>query len=145
MARRPQFQRRIKRGQFCDWPSGAGTPAEIAARVTYAGSPLHKTYPSPAGSPAFRADEAKCDEYPTELWPMLREALQAAIRSGCVGEFRGMFPQRAWIWINDVLHESRLTNAGSGDYHGFPIDDSRQYPVPVDRLEAVSRVQIPAV
>ena len=53
MAKRPKHQHAIKRGEICDWPDGVGTPGEVAERVTYRGSPLHKSYPSPAGPPAL--------------------------------------------------------------------------------------------
>jgi hypothetical protein len=141
MARRPTFQRGIKRGRICDWPDGVGTPDEVAARVTYTGNTIHKTYPSPAGPPARRADEAKCDVYDVADWPRLLDALRQAIRARCVGSFRGGFPSRAWVWINGILHEARLT--GAGDYHGFPINDPRQYPEPEKRLEDAPRVEIP--
>jgi hypothetical protein len=85
MARRPKFQRSIKRGRICDWPDGVGTPDEVAARVTYTGNPIHKSYPSLAGPPALRADEAKCDVYDVADWPRLLEALRQAIRAGCPG------------------------------------------------------------
>lgn len=114
---------------------------EVAARVTYRGSPIHKSYLSPAGPPALRADEAKCDAYDPAEWPRLLDALQQAIRAACVGKFRGDFPSRAWVWINGVLHEARLT--GGGEYHGFPVNDPRQYPLPDDRLENAPRVEIP--
>ena len=53
MPRRPHYQRGIKRGQICDWPDGVGTPDEVAARVTYTGNRIHKTYMSSAGPPAW--------------------------------------------------------------------------------------------
>ncbi len=109
--------------------------------MTYTGNPIHKTYPSPAGPAALRADEAKCDVYSADHWPMLLDALRQAITARCVGAFRGEFPSRAWVWINGVLHEARLT--GGGDYHGFPINDPRQYPLPAARLEDAPRVEIP--
>ena len=145
MARRPSYRHGIKRADICDWPEGVGTPEVVAARVTYTGSPKHKTYQSPAGAPAQRADAAKCARFSEANWPRLGVALRMAIREGCVSSFRGAFPYRAWVWINDVLHEARLTNKDVGDYHGFPIDDPRQYPEPADRLEAAPRVEIPVV
>ncbi|QEH36314.1 hypothetical protein OJF2_48750 [Aquisphaera giovannonii] len=145
MARRPDHKHGIKRGRIREWPDGVGTPAEVAARISYVGSAQHKTYDSPAGPPAFKADKAKCDRYRREDWPLLRGALRDAILAGSLGEFRGQFPSRAWAWINDVLHEARLTNPATGEYHGFPINDPRQYPEPPERLEAAPRVQIPVV
>jgi len=141
MAKRPRFQHGIKRGRIVDWPSEVDPPEVVAARVTYTGHAIHKSYPSPAGPPAWRADEAKCDFYEQSEWPKILDALRQAIRARCVGEFRGGFPSRAWVWINEVLHEARLT--GQGNYHGFPVNDPRQYPLPVERLENAPRVEIP--
>jgi hypothetical protein len=144
MAKRPEFKRGIKTGRIIDWPAEADSPEEVAERVTYTGNRLHKTHPTPAGSPAWRqwADKAKCDIYGEEQWPLLLNALQEAIRARCVGgPFTGGFPSRAWVWINEVLHEARLT--GNGDYHGFPLDDPRHYPEPTDLLENAPRVHIP--
>jgi hypothetical protein len=141
MAKRPKHKHTIKPGDICDWPDGIGTPAEVAERATYQGSSLHKTYPSPAGPPALRADKAKCDPYDSADWHLLRDALRQAIRAGCVGAFRNGFPSRVWVWINGTLHEARLT--GNGEYHGFPLDDPKHYPSPEDRLEDAPRVTIP--
>jgi hypothetical protein len=141
MAKRPKYQRSIRRGQIVDWPQNAESPEDLASRVTYTGNPMHKTYPSPAGQPAWRADKAKCDLYDRRDWPRLRDALQRAITARCVGQFQGDYPSRAWVWINNVLHEARLT--GQGDYHAFPLNDPRQYPEPADRVENAPRVEIP--
>jgi hypothetical protein len=70
MSRRPKFRHEIKRGRICEWPDGVDTPEEVAARVTYTGNPIHKSYPSPAGPPALQADEAKCDRYEVRQWPL---------------------------------------------------------------------------
>src|SRR4051795_10853864 len=102
MARRPSYQHGIKRVKMCDWPDGVPTPDEVADLVTYTGNPKHKTYPSPAGPPAQRADAAKCDKYAATDWPRLLNALRLAIRARCVSGFRGNFPFRVWVWINDV-------------------------------------------
>ena len=125
-----------------EWPPDGATADELALRVTYVGNPIHKTYPSPAGPPALRADEAKCDEYRKRDWPKLTDALRQAIRSHCVGQFRGGFPGRAWVFINDILHEAKLTGQGLGEYHGFPINDPAQYPEPKERLETAPHVVI---
>ncbi len=141
MTRRPTHQHEIKPGEIVDWPEDALSPTEVAVRVTYGGSNLHKTYPSPAGPPALRSDKAKCDVYAIRDWPLLQAALRQGVIEGVVGAFRGGFPSRVWVWVNDVLHEARLT--GNGAYHGFPLRDQRQYPIPLDRVETAPRVTIP--
>lgn len=143
-ARKPEYQRRgVKPGRFRDWPTDAEAPEVVAARAEYAGSALHKTYPSPAGPPAYRADKAKCGVFREQVWPQLRDALRRAIRERSVGEFRGRFPGRAWVFVHGVLHEARLQNEEKGEYHGFPIQDPRQYPLPKERLASVPNVDIP--
>ena len=37
----------------------------------------------------------------------------------------------------------KLRLTGNGEYHGFPLDDPKQYPRPEERLENVPRVTIP--
>jgi hypothetical protein len=143
MGRRPQLQHEIKQGRLIDWPDDALSPDEVASRAKYVGNNIHKSYPSPAGQPALRADEAKCDKFRIREWPKLTEVLQEAIRTGCIGgQFRDEFPSRAWAWINGVLHEARLTGQGQGDYHGFPIDDERLYPLRIHERENVPNVSI---
>ena len=125
----------------------------VAGQVTYTGSSAHKTYDSPAGPPAIKADKAKCDRFAVGDWPKLRAALQEAILAGVVGIFRDGYPTRAWVKINGVLHEARLTivqkdeskKIDSADYHGFPIDDPKQYPVPAERIRDAPSVQIPTL
>lgn len=146
VAKRPRHKHEIKIGRMCKWPANGPNPDEVASKaskVTYTGSPQHKTYPSPAGAPALKADKAKCDKFRQSDWPKLLEVLRSGIKAKCVGEFRGEFPSRVWVWINNVLHEARLT--AGGDYHGFPIDDPRQYPEPNSELEIAPRVSIDVV
>lgn len=143
MARRPRRHHDIDRGTIRPWPDDAESPKDLAKRVTYGGSPLHKDHPSPAGPPAWRSDKAKCPKFPEKDWAKLLKALRQAIEAKCVDSFQGAFPKRAWAWINGILHEARLTNKETGEYHGFPIDDERQYPEPPDALEKAPRVDIP--
>lgn len=145
MVRRPNYRRGIKRGRFADWPENVPSAECVAKQVRYVGSPLHKTYATPAGPPAYRSDKAKCDHFSVQEWPKLVDALQSAIKQKSVGEFRGQFPSRAWVWINDVLHEARQTHPEQGEYHGFPLDDPAFYPLPLSQLEDAPRVQIPTV
>jgi len=46
---------------------------------------------------------------------------------------------------HDFSRGGVFTNEGTGDYHGFLINDPRQYPAPIDKLEAAPRVEIPSV
>ena len=141
MPRRPHYQRGIKRGQICDWPDGVGTPDEVAARVTYTGNRIHKTYMSPAGPPARHADKSKCDQYNEEHWPRLCAPESNTCR--CVSDFRGAFPMRAWVWINGVLHEARLTNEVRATTTVF--QSMIRGNIPASKLEAAPRVEIPVV
>ena len=150
MARRPTYQRQakqIKRGTVAaSWP-GPLSPQEVAAKATYLCSGEHKTYPSDDGSWTFdpRADKAKCDKYDRAHWPQLVDALRAAILAGCVDEdFRGNFPARVWAYINDVLHEARLSNAALGQYHGFPVEYEEHRPQdPLGLLRNAPHATIP--
>ena len=144
MPRKPSYQRKNKAGRIVEWPADADPPDVVASSVRYAGHRKHKTYSSPAGPGAHRADDYKCDRYDSEQWPRLVEALRDAIRARYVGEFRGRFPSRAWAWINGVLHEARQNGWDSSDYHGFPLDDPRHYPAPASQLENAPRVEIPS-
>ena len=65
----------------------------------------------------------------------MQHALREAIRCGCVSrEFRGDFPSRVWAFVNGYLHEARLTNEKSGEYHGFPLQYEEQQPKDPDHL-----------
>jgi len=151
MGKRPGNQRRPedhKRALIAPWPDDKPPIQDVANRVSYVGSAEHKTYPSPAGQPGWRpkSDKVRCDRFAETDWPRLVEALRDAIRASCVtgGEFRGDFPARAWAFINGVLHEARLTNQMTGEYHGFPISYQIQFPKdPHDLLRNAPRVEIP--
>jgi hypothetical protein len=140
---RYRANRPIRKGQIVPWPDNTVSSRELANQVSYVGSPKHKTYPSPAGPPAHYADNAKCATYTYEQWPQLLEALRHAIASQATDEFRGAFPSRAWAFVNGVLHEARLTNEATGEYHAFPVDDEIQYPAPKSQLSKVPHVAIP--
>ena len=150
MTRRPRFQRQaddFKRGHVAPWPADGPTPAVIAARVTYVGNDIHKSYRSPTGRPLYGAkpDEAQCDHFDEAAWPRLQNLLRAAVEAPCVDRsFRGAFPARAWAYVNGVLHEARLTNQGNGQYHGFPLDYPEQAPHdPLGLLRNAPRASVP--
>jgi hypothetical protein len=150
MAKRPTFRRPaddFKPGVIGTWPVDKPGPESVAAEVFYRPSGEHKNYPSPTGSwtlSTTKSDKAKCAKIAQAGWPAVQEALRSAIRCSCVSrDFRGKFPSRAWAFINDVLHEARLTNEWSGEYHGFPLQYEEQQPKdPGDRLRNAPHVTI---
>jgi hypothetical protein len=93
---------------------------------------------------AVKADKSKCEHFARSEWKLVQQALQDAIKSACVSEeFRGNFPARVWAFINDTLHEARLTNSENGEYHGFPVDYPVQWPDdPNDQLRNARRASI---
>lgn len=152
MARRPRYQRSpkdFKPGRIAVWPEGKPLPEIVSNRVRYVASGEHKRYPSPEGHWNFdpKTDKAKCDRFDQQDWPRLQQSLVLAIRSGFVNmEFRGDFPSRVWVYINGVLHEARLTNEISGEYHGFPLEYIEQFPEDPDGLlRNIPRVTIPVI
>jgi hypothetical protein len=120
---------------------------ELAAKVRYVPSGEHKTYPSETGlwTIGHKIDKAKCDRFDPAHWPRIEQVLQDPVRHGCIdSEFRGEFPARAWAYINDTLHEARLSNLVNGEYHGFPLDYPEQFPEdPACLLRNAPRVAIP--
>jgi hypothetical protein len=118
----------------------------IAQRVKYVASGEHKDYPSRDGHwvVALKADKAKCDHFARSAWSQLQQLLRLAIVSTCTHEeFRGDFPARVWAFINGKLHEARLTNSETGEYHGFPLDYPEQWPDdPGNRLRNAPRASI---
>jgi hypothetical protein len=117
--------------------------------VRYGGSGKHKNYPAPHGEwvPVHRPGTALCDHFDQANWPQLVQSLQEAIRRSCVQLDADLeFPIRAWAFINGKLHEARITNQGSGEYHGFPLDYESQKPEdPHGLLRNAPRVDIPVV
>jgi hypothetical protein len=149
MGRRPKHQRRpkeFKPGTIAPWPADKLPAAEVAKLVRYVASGEHKDYHAPDGSwiRAHHSDKTKCAHFARSEWVRLQESLQGAIEASCVDEeFRGDFPTRAWAYVNGVLHEARLSNRSSGEYHGFPLEYPEQIPLdPTNLLRNAPRVEI---
>lgn len=122
----------FKPGIVVPWPDNKPPARDVSDRVTYIPSGEHKDYPSPDGRWTFdnRSDKAKCARLPEDQWPFVLAALRRAIRAAGVNqEFRGDYPSRVWARINGVLHEARLSNQQTGDYHAFPLEYPEQFPV----------------
>jgi hypothetical protein len=94
----------------------------LAARVSYVGSPEHKTFPSFAGPPRPRADATKCDPTMADR-DVLTAWLRQAVADGHIGEpWEGDFPRYVWHLQDGVMYEGRLVNQELGQYKGWPLD-----------------------
>mgnify|MGYP006967014108 CR=1 FL=1 len=154
MGRRTTFRRApddFRRGTVvAEWPGSQPSAEEVAARARYFPNGEHKRSPAPNGEWSFapKCDKAKCRQCAMEHWREVRDAFEAALRYSIRlalvdEEFRGGFPARAWARINGNWHEARLTNKGTGEYHGFPLDYEEQMPRdPAERLKEVPNVTI---
>ncbi|MCB9739737.1 MAG: hypothetical protein H6747_10755 [Deltaproteobacteria bacterium] len=131
-------------GKIGLWPQTAPRPEAVAERASYVPSGAHKNYPAPGWNYNPRTDATKCRVIAKENWPKIVNGLRAAIRAEVVDDhFRGDFPSRAWLYIDGVLHEMRLSNQVTGEYHGFPLDDPAHFPNdPHDRLKLAPRIAL---
>lgn len=146
MAKRTSKTRKargIKLGRLVASPPSSWQLEQLANRATFRGSGKHKTYPAPnhEWEPVWRGDAERCEPYQPEDWATLQSLLQQAIRDGFVDEeLRGRFPFRAWAWVDGVLHEARLTNSATGEYHAFPLSRPQLHPAdPAERLSMAPR------
>lgn len=106
-------------------PAPTADLARLAAVARYVGSPEHKSYPSPAGPSALRADATKCDPTRHGDFAELTAWVRSAIEAGRVGApWDGEFPRYAWGWHDGVCYEARLVNAEKGEYKGYELLDS---------------------
>lgn len=121
---------------------------EIAEKVRYAGNGKHKTYPAPNHEwiPVHRPGISSCDKYEGAAWRQIEDTLKEAIRRSCVQLEAGLaYPVRVWAYVNDTLHEARLSNRANGEYHAFPLKYRSQFPLdPTGLLENAPNVKIPS-
>jgi TPR repeat protein len=102
-------------------PDGDADLARLAGKVSYIISTEHKDYLTSAGPGNLRSDATACprgiDRLQAETW--LKEAVQAGhVSAACDGGF----PRYAWKKAGDRVFEARLSNAGLGQYKGYPIE-----------------------
>lgn len=150
MANKPGYQRQtIKTGTVGGWPTGSATKESVATRARYRPSGKHKDYPAPAGEwklvPPI-ADAAKCAHFsdPVGAHRDIERVLREAIEAGVVDlQFRGDFPARVWAKVNGTVHEARLENQETGEYHGFPLNEPLLHPHdPRGLLETAPSVEL---
>lgn len=93
-----------------------------ATRVSYVGSPEHKSSPSFAGPPKLRSDASKCPTHlrdPKEITGWIAQAILQGQVSDDPG--RDSFPRYVWAFQQDTWFEARLVNASQGTYKGYPL------------------------
>jgi hypothetical protein len=118
--RAPHRKRPRKDDQLVPGPET--DPATVADKVSYIISPEHKDYLTSAGPGNLRSDASACprglDFAEVEVW------LRDAVREGSVSAvLEGEFPRYAWKRVGARVYEARLSNAGLGQYKGYPIEE----------------------
>jgi hypothetical protein len=100
---------------------------QVAGKVRYTGSPYHRSS-AKEGPVAQRIGVAsRCP--PNWINLEATRLLRNAILEGRVStHWEQGFPRHVWHLDEDVLYEARLTNAGNGEYHGYPLEDRWQWP-----------------
>jgi hypothetical protein len=107
----------------------------LALRVTYVGSPEHKTESSFAGVPRPRGDATKCDTALSGRLGDIQRWLRHAFEVQCLGgPWEGGFPRYAWCKVGDVVYEARLVNRGLGQYKGWQLEPE-EWPDGIDRFD----------
>jgi hypothetical protein len=95
--------------------------AKMAGEVSYIISTEHKDYLTSAGPGNLRSDATACprglDFAQVGTW--LKEAVQEGHVSAVLD---GEFPRYAWKKVGAQVYEARLSNAGLGQYKGYPIE-----------------------
>ena len=108
-------------------PAGVNL-ARVADAIQYTGSPYHKDIPSFAGRvQPPRPDASVCPRALARQQSRILDWLRAAIRVGHFsGYWEGGFPRYVWHRQGDTVYEGRLTNSGTGEYHGYPLESDQQ-------------------
>jgi hypothetical protein len=96
--------------------------AAMADKIDYVISTEHKDYLTSAGPGNLRSDATRC---PRDLnFDEVREWLRDAVRAGAVSAaLDGEFPRYVWKRVGTQVYEARLSNAGLGQYKGYPIQE----------------------
>lgn len=118
----PKRKRPLPRTVSQTIPDGVNLQ-ELARRVTYVGSPEHKTYPSSSGPPRLRADASKCDASFRDRVSEIQDCLREAVQARKVGDpwENDRFPRYVWGRLDGLCYEARLVNSACGEYKGYPL------------------------
>jgi hypothetical protein len=82
------------------------------------------------GAPASRRwpHASKCPPHWDQ--PSATRALRESLRAGRVStDWYGNFPRFVWHLEGETLYEARLSNRELGEYHAYPLEDRREWPV----------------
>jgi len=113
----------------------------LASRVTYVGSPEHKTGPSFAGTPRPRGDATRCDPALNDRLHEIQQWLRQAFEVQCFGgPWEGGFPRYAWCMVGQIVYEARLVNRGLGQYKGWQLEPE-EWPDGIDDFDWHTRIE----
>lgn len=100
--------------------------ARLQQSITYQGSSKHKQNPHLFGLAPFRGtrgDATLCDRdasFSVNNYNSIRGIIDRGLQAGLVGE-NGVI----WAVSDDGwIYEGRITNAGTTQYHGYPVRDT---------------------
>lgn len=99
---------------------------EAAARCRYVGSPYHKDRPSFAGMPKQRKPAASiCPTHLADSRETVESWLREAVRRGNTGRWdsENRYPLEVFHTADGVRYMAVTDTNGSGEYHGFPLED----------------------
>jgi hypothetical protein len=120
LMRAPHRKRPRKDAQFVPGPQT--DLAEISGKVSYVISTEHKDYLTSAGPGNLRSDASACPR--GLVFADVENWLKEAVRDGTISAvFDSDFPRYVWKRVEGRVYEARLSNAGLGQYKGYPIED----------------------
>lgn len=99
---------------------------ELAQRVKYVGSPLHKRNPGDFGltpPAAPRPGKSLCDDVSIFQRDNAQALLQEGLQAGLVSpDAEDGFPRHIWMVHDARVIEARCDNTQAGTYHGYPLE-----------------------
>ena len=57
-----------------------------------------------------------------------RDRKNTVLEGNVSEEWKQRFPRFIWYKDDEVLYEARLSNEQAGQYHGYPLEDEREWP-----------------
>lgn len=109
---------------------------KAAAGAKYVSSPYHRNPKSKLGmgkvDRRFPA-ASTCHQY----WTLqsATAALKSAINDIQVSKaWEQGFPKLVWYFDGETLYEARLTNSQLGEYKAYPLEQKREWPTKLQRL-----------